>query len=255
MANANLNRSGVYRITCIANGRIYIGSAKNIRMRWKLHRTHLRMGIHHNRPLQSTWRKYPESDFVFDVLEFCDLGSVIETEQKWLDQLRPYERGIGFNVLSTAYSSVGLTHTDETRKKLVEIARQRDHTRLRQYNEERRGKPNGRKGEPGIKWTAEQKAAASAARKGQKAWNKGIPHPEDVKKKIAATLMVKKRVISEEVRARIKELRALGLSYPKISEETGVSISQCHKIQNDIVGRDYRRQDDQPADTLRSTCA
>lgn len=241
MATANLNRCGIYRITCTANNRFYVGSAKNIRLRWKLHRTHLRMGIHHNKPLQKAWDKYEEKCFVFDTLEFCSLDDVIQCEQKWLDKLMPYKRGVGFNVLSTAYSSVGLKHSDKTLEKLREIAQSRSPEHYEKIARANRGKVAHNKGMPGKKWTDERREAHIARVTGKPTWNKGLAHPEEVKKRISASLMLKMKVIPDETRSRIKQLRLDGNSYPEISRLTGVSISQCHKIVNDIHGRNYRR--------------
>jgi group I intron endonuclease len=57
---------GVYKITCLENGKIYIGSSKNINSRWNNHRWNLRNGKHHNYFLQSDWDMYGEDVFVFE---------------------------------------------------------------------------------------------------------------------------------------------------------------------------------------------
>ncbi|MGH2510529.1 MAG: GIY-YIG nuclease family protein [Ktedonobacteraceae bacterium] len=50
--------SGIYRITCAVNGKIYIGSAVNIRNRWLQHHNELRHKKHPNQKMQNAWDKY-----------------------------------------------------------------------------------------------------------------------------------------------------------------------------------------------------
>ncbi len=242
MTKVNLNTSGIYQITCLANSKIYIGSAKNIRMRWKLHRTHLRMGISHNKPMQKAWDKYGELFFSFEVLELCNADGLAVTEQRWLDLKKPFVRGVGFNVLATAYSSVGLKHSPEVIARLSEMAKKRDHSHLRKMSAAQKGKP-GKKGVSGWAWTEAHKKAASERRKGRPAWNKGIPHTEEAKKRISESVTGINRTITDETRLKIKSLRLSGMSYPKIAREVGVSISQCHKIDTDNTGAHYVKKE------------
>src|SRR5687768_12784577 len=62
--------AGVYQIRCKPTGKIYIGSAVDLRARWEHHRGRLRRGDHRNRYLQNAWVKYGEVNFEFSVLEF-----------------------------------------------------------------------------------------------------------------------------------------------------------------------------------------
>ena len=96
--------SGVYQIHCIPTGKIYVGSAVNLRERWYKHRWRLRRGEHVNRYLQQAWVKYGEQNFEFTVLEFVDRNNLLTTEQAWIDQTRCADRNIGFNICDTAGS-------------------------------------------------------------------------------------------------------------------------------------------------------
>lgn len=88
--------SGIYKITCIKNGRFYIGSAKNILKRSKRHLTDLKLNKHINIHLQRAYDKYGESSFIFEIVEYCDLYDLLIREQYYLDLLKPYE--FGFNI-------------------------------------------------------------------------------------------------------------------------------------------------------------
>src|SRR5260221_10508487 len=61
--------SGIYRITCAVTRKIYIGSAMNLRKRWKDHSFYLQRNEHHNPKLQAAWNKYGPDAFTFEVWE------------------------------------------------------------------------------------------------------------------------------------------------------------------------------------------
>src|SRR5216684_1737979 len=60
--------SGIYKITCTANKKIYIGSAVNLYHRKGQHFSDLRQNKHHNPIMQNAWNKYGEQAFIFEVL-------------------------------------------------------------------------------------------------------------------------------------------------------------------------------------------
>ena len=64
--------SGVYRITCLANNKNYIGSSDNIMRRLKTHERELEQGSHNNRRLQHDYDKYGSEFFEFRVV-FIDI--------------------------------------------------------------------------------------------------------------------------------------------------------------------------------------
>ena len=100
---------GIYRITCNANQKFYIGSAVDIRVRWNRHRYDLRKGQHKNAYLQSSWNKYGEDTFIFDIVEHVtEIDKIVTTEQHWLDTTRCYDRTIGFNTRRVAESNRGI---------------------------------------------------------------------------------------------------------------------------------------------------
>lgn len=77
----------IYRITCSANGKFYIGSTINQTQRWARHRRQMRDGTHPNKNMLASWDKYGEAAFVFEVLESVDDPAALFTaEQKYLDE-------------------------------------------------------------------------------------------------------------------------------------------------------------------------
>ena len=62
--------SGIYRITCLENGRVYIGESKCLPMRWISHKSALNCNIGKtNKLLQEDWSLYGEDSFTFETLE------------------------------------------------------------------------------------------------------------------------------------------------------------------------------------------
>jgi group I intron endonuclease len=77
----------IYRITCTANGKFYIGSTVNKAQRWARHRRQLRDGTHPNKHMLAAWQAHGEVAFLFDVLEdVAEPAALFAAEQKYLDQ-------------------------------------------------------------------------------------------------------------------------------------------------------------------------
>lgn len=118
---------GIYKITCLVNKRIYIGSAIDLRQRKSDHFKVLRGNRHHNRYLQRAWNKYGEGAFTFEVWELVLPMSLTAREQYWLDKLKPFGRK-GFNIYRDARSPLGIKRTPEAKEKIGQANRGRKHT-------------------------------------------------------------------------------------------------------------------------------
>lgn len=115
--------SGVYKITCMANGKVYIGSTENLWVRWRAHLRHLQRGSHANRNLQNAWRTYGATAFVCEVVELVLVSFIYAREQYWLDKLNAANPDHGFNHHPNAESAVGYTRSAEQRAKQSETMR------------------------------------------------------------------------------------------------------------------------------------
>jgi group I intron endonuclease len=112
---------GVYLITNVSNGKVYVGStARGPLKRWKGHRRQLRLGIHINGHLRGAWNKYGESNFVFEVLTYCEWWELLELEQRAITIFNSANPEFGYNISPTAGSTLGTTHSPEARKKISE---------------------------------------------------------------------------------------------------------------------------------------
>lgn len=109
MKSTTPHTSGIYQVQCVPTGKIYIGSATDIRARWHNHRLALRGGRHKNPHLQAAWNLYGEDSFAFTVLELVKRHELLTAEQMWLDRTNCTDRTIGFNIYPLA-GSPGETH-------------------------------------------------------------------------------------------------------------------------------------------------
>lgn len=126
---------GIYQIQNLINNKIYIESAKYIKLRFGIHKHLLRNGNHDNSYLQNAWNKYGESSFEFSILEIVSDVSQLEfREQEWIDKTKCYERNKGYNLRLVANNNIGISynvgkkHSQETIKKIRAKAIGRKHS-------------------------------------------------------------------------------------------------------------------------------
>ena len=107
----NVDRSGIYRWKNLITGETYIGSCQNIAKRFYLYFSigSLKRGTAKNMLISRALLKYGYSNFSLEILEYCDSKVVLEREQYYLDNYRGE-----YNILSTAGSSKGFKHSNET---------------------------------------------------------------------------------------------------------------------------------------------
>ena len=94
---------GIYRVQNIANGKIFIATAKNLPAKINSCRFQLKNGTHPNRELQDDFQRLGESGFSFDILDRLEYkddplysydDDLKTLEILWLDRLQPYgEKG------------------------------------------------------------------------------------------------------------------------------------------------------------------
>lgn len=109
------NIPGIYTITNLQTGVVYVGQARNIRKRWEVHRSTLRSGSHRNCYLQRAWNKYGEGAFAFKVhldlspVSLASLGDALnDAEIKTLSAFTET-----YNLMEAGFS--GTVASDETR--------------------------------------------------------------------------------------------------------------------------------------------
>ncbi len=157
--------NAIYFIKNKLTGKFYVGSARDIAVRWRCHRTELRANKHHSCHLQAAWNKYGEDAFEWQVIERDIKEDHLEvTEQRYLD----YVFGLGqqYNICRVAGNCTGRPVSEETRKKMRDRKLGK-----RQSAESRRRKSEAKQGEKnhffGQTHSDETRAKIKAARANQ----------------------------------------------------------------------------------------
>src|SRR5258706_5268149 len=122
--------SGIYKIINLVNKKIYIGSSNNLERRWGEHKNALRNNKHDNSHLQAAWNKYGELSFSFEVLELVMPWSILDREQYWLDELKPFGKQ-GYNgnrIADKPPSQSGKKASPETLVKLSVMRKGKPHS-------------------------------------------------------------------------------------------------------------------------------
>ena len=81
--------SGIYKITNTITGDFYIGSSKNVKRRWRSHKNPSTWNRYSNNPMYQDMQKYGVDKFAFEILEEVEEGSLKETEQQFIETLKP----------------------------------------------------------------------------------------------------------------------------------------------------------------------
>lgn len=120
----NKGKSGVYRLTNLVNGKVYIGSGINLSKRFTNYYSYAYISEYkRNMTIYKAILKYGYLNFTLEILEYCDLSDTIKREQHYLDLLNPE-----YNILKTAGSNLGYKHTEETLARMSKAALGRKHT-------------------------------------------------------------------------------------------------------------------------------
>ena len=107
--------SGIYMILNVVTGRVYVGSALNLRHRIRDHLRDLTRGSHRNIVLQSSWRKRGGNAFHFSVLELVERKtSLVHREQFYINFFGATTKANGYNMAPKAGSQLGLKRRPES---------------------------------------------------------------------------------------------------------------------------------------------
>lgn len=109
---------GIYKITNVVNGKIYVGSAKSYLSRISNHKFLLKRNRHFNNHLQSSWNKHGFSQFKFELIEECSFDSLQEREEFWISHFNSNKRQLGYNKRIDCKTNLGIRASDITRERL-----------------------------------------------------------------------------------------------------------------------------------------
>lgn len=158
-ARTKIKESGIYKLTNIINGKIYVGESTDLYLRKHQHQYCLDNNCHTNLHLRNSVAKHGKDNFVFSVIEYCPPEALREREIYWILYLKSTNSEYGYN------KSVGRDLT----------------TLLKEVRDRIRASLKGRKRpEVGIK-TGE--SLRNGYKNGRlKVWNKGLTLTDEQKK-------------------------------------------------------------------------
>ena len=79
----------VYKITNTITGDFYIGSSKDVKKRWAEHKCQSKWNEQPNSQLYKDMKKYGLNNFVFQILAEVEEAFLKETEQEFIEELKP----------------------------------------------------------------------------------------------------------------------------------------------------------------------
>lgn len=156
--NGHSKKSGIYQIRNKNNGRIYIGSAKEFKRRFRGHHNSLVKRKHKNRHLQEDFIIFGTESFVFEVLEVVEENR-LDVEQQYLNMFFDNQKNC-YNIQPMTNKILLSHHSVETKEKISKAVKGR------KLSEETKEKISiGNKGKPKSE---QHKQAMSKARTGLK---------------------------------------------------------------------------------------
>lgn len=138
MAYVKIN--GIYTITCIENGKVYVGRSSNIKARWKRHEYALRDGNHWNQELQNNYNEYGKEAFIYTLIHQC--FGVVSADI--LDDLEKVYVGLyesyltGYNETLGGTGNLGKKLTSSTRKKMSDARKGKKIENTTNFNKTKR---------------------------------------------------------------------------------------------------------------------
>ena len=216
---------GIYSITCVIDGKVYVGRSVRIESRWKSHKNALRRGDHSNAHLQRAWSLYGEESFKFEVLEECSKEETPVREAHW-------QQVVGIGDDDRCYN---LLVEDGTGSFSLDAS-----TRLK-MSEAMLGKKKSDAHRKNIARATKEYAIEHGSPK------KGVAVSDEQRKKISETLKGRKRApgVTEKIQATKAAKREAGVlpkPRPPCSDETRAKISNISKR----VFDEYKRRGEKP---------
>jgi hypothetical protein len=110
--------AGIYKIECHAANAVYIGQSSSIENRIKNHRSALRSGKHVCDALQADFKKYGESNFLFESIHESDDQNLLNLETFYIQQFIDE----GFELYNTVVftNNIGMVQCNKENRDLLQ---------------------------------------------------------------------------------------------------------------------------------------
>lgn len=256
-------KSGVYCIKNTITGKVYIGSAVDLKKRKIEHFSTLASGMHSNRYLLSAYRKHGAAAFEFIVLELVpDKSNLTTVEQKFMDARQSYIEAFGYNLRLKAESNLGMKVSAEGVERMRRAQIGKKHSPEHIANRLASAIASGgieraRASKIGKKQSAEHVAKRGASMRASGGYDRvrlsnigrkhspedrqkisdaqtGRTHSTEWRENISKSMVGKNSIFTKGQVAQIRADRALGMTYKKIAAKYGCALSTAYFAANCI---------------------
>lgn len=234
---------GIYRILNSTNGKSYIGSSVDIKMRWRQHICDLRKRRHHSISLQRAWDKYGEQSFEFIVIEEVDDISILfERETSYIAAENTADGLSGYNQVQFGGSCLGFKHTQETRLKMSESQKKIPLEQRLEYCRSWVGRSHTEETKAKMRASYRPREYSQEERKAISAVHKGKIISEEHKRIVGAVTAERNKTpeMRQKVSAALKGRKFSDEHRAKLSAaRKGVAISEAQKqkLREKLKGR------------------
>lgn len=208
------NSYGIYKIVHIPSQKIYVGQTKTMfKKRYWHHCWKLRNNSHDNKHLQSTWNKFSEKDFYFEVLYEANKEDILnDKEIEYIDFLKSYVDGFNMTIGGEGKKSCPMSE----RAKLIVGEKNKKHNLGKKHSESTKKKM--KESSPRRKLTEKQTLALRESRIGSK-------HTEETKEKMKNKKIGSNNKVSKLDEVKVTEIKKLimqGEAMTNIGKDFGV---------------------------------
>ena len=115
--------SGIYKITNTATGDFYIGSSKDVKRRWAVHKCKSKWKKCPNNPMYQDMQNYGIEKFELQILAEIEVDKLKEMEQEFIETLQP------------TYNNINAKGLNIERKKETQKKAQKEYRKTDKYKE------------------------------------------------------------------------------------------------------------------------
>ncbi len=226
---------GIYRIVNKVTQKCYVGQSQNIEYRWKVHIGILSRNGYGNSKLQNAWNKYGKDNFIFEILEECEVAKLDEREIYYIQIYNSYEDG--YNHTKGGSGVRGWHHSQEFKDMIAlnnktrpysEKARQRiiQYNKTRDFHHSDETKQKMSIAHKGFKYTDEQRKKCSESQK--RVWANSPERRIKASEAMSAENNIIHRITPEQ-RVNINKKLSIANTGKKRSSDVCEKIGQIHK--------------------------
>jgi group I intron endonuclease len=188
----------IYKLTCVVNGKGYIGFTENIKRRMRQHKYTATKG--YGQTIHAAIRKYGWETFVVEELYQSDDRQETLNHEAYFIDLHETKGSKGYNITRGGMSKEPRQSSEALKQQRIEAGRKLGKSKLGTKTSDE-ARANMSAAHVGAKHSPEHTEKIRLANKGQVPWIKGKTHSPEARAKIGAA----SRACSPETRRKLSE--------------------------------------------------